>query len=112
MLTFFLFREILFSISFMLSLILLIAYFTLFERKVMSSMQARNGPDKTGIFGLFQPIADALKLVCKEFIFPQISNSFLFIFAPYLTLVLSLAAMVFIPFSSAGAILNSQFSLL
>ena len=105
-------KEFFFSILLMLSLILLVAYFTLLERKVMSAMQARNGPDKVGIFGLLQPISDAVKLLIKKFIFPQNTNAVLFFFAPYLTILLSILSTLFLPFSPNGAVILSQFSLL
>ena len=55
-----------------------IAFFTLMERKFMSSIQRRKGPNTTGMFGLLQPIADALKLLLKESTYP--SNSYILIF--------------------------------
>ena len=78
-------------------LILGIAYLTLAERKVIAAMQLRRGPNRVGIFGLLQPIADGLKLLHKETIIPEASNPFLFILAPVLTFSLSLAAWAVIP---------------
>jgi NADH-quinone oxidoreductase subunit H len=78
-------------------LILGIAYLTLAERKVIAAMQLRRGPNRVGLFGLLQPIADGIKLLHKETIIPQASNPFLFILAPVLTFSLSLAAWAVIP---------------
>ena len=51
-----------------------VAYLTLAERKVIGAMQARIGPNRVGILGLGQPIADGLKLLHKELIVPSASN--------------------------------------
>lgn len=76
------FYNILYMIIFLLCLILLVAYFTLLERKVISGVQLRRGPDFVGFFGILQPIADALKLLFKEFVFVKLSYSILFILSP------------------------------
>ena len=78
-------------------LLLFIAYLTYFERKVIGAMQLRKGPNVVGPFGLLQPIADGIKLITKETIFPDNSNKFLFIFAPVLTFALALMAWAVIP---------------
>ena len=78
-------------------LLISIAYLTFFERKVIGSMQLRKGPNVVGPFGLLQPIADGLKLLSKETIFPDSSNKFLFILSPIITFVLALIAWAVIP---------------
>ncbi len=78
-------------------LLLFIAYLTYFERKVIGAMQLRKGPNVVGPFGLFQPIADGIKLLTKETIFPDKSSKFLFILSPILTFALALIAWAVIP---------------
>jgi NADH-quinone oxidoreductase subunit H len=76
----------------------LVAYLTLWERKLIGWMQIRLGPNRVGPIGLLQPIADAFKLMFKELIVPTGANKFLFIVAPMLTLMPALAAWAVIPF--------------
>jgi NADH:ubiquinone oxidoreductase subunit H len=80
-----LFLCILSTISILIPLLITIAYFTLLERKAMGSIQRRKGPNVVGIWGFLQPLADGLKLICKEILFPRRSNILLFIFAPMFT---------------------------
>jgi len=79
-------------------LLISVAYFTLAERKVIASIQRRRGPNVVGIWGLLQPLADGLKLLVKETIFPSNANVVIFILAPVLTFLLSLMGWAVIPF--------------
>ncbi len=76
-----------------------VAYFTLAERRIIGFIQSRMGPNRVGPIGFGQPIADAIKLMVKEIIFPAGANKVLFIFAPILSLATALAAWAVVPFS-------------
>lgn len=73
-----------------LCIILGVAFYTVLERKVLSYVQTRKGPNKAGILGLAQPLADAIKLFIKEGLLPYGRNVYIFIFAPALSLTLAL----------------------
>ncbi len=85
-------------------LLIAVAYLTLAERRVIGFMQLRKGPNVVGPFGLFQPFADALKLMAKETILPAGADKVVFILAPMLTFILALVAWAVIPFD-AGMVL-------
>ena len=89
-----------------------VAYLTLAERKVIGYIQVRIGPNRVGPRGLLQPIADAVKLLFKETIFPTKANRFLFVLAPILTLAPALAAWSVVPFDDGMVISNIDASLL
>ena len=76
-----------------------VAFLVYAERKVLALIQLRRGPNVVGPFGIFQSFADALKLLTKENIVPANSNKVVFLLAPIITMVLSLAGWAVIPFA-------------
>lgn len=72
-------------------------YETYAERKVAGWIQDRHGPNRAGPFGLFQPLADGLKLFMKEEIIPNTSNKALFILGPCLAMLTALMTSAIIP---------------
>ncbi|MCX7556593.1 NADH-quinone oxidoreductase subunit NuoH [Xanthomonadaceae bacterium JHOS43] len=96
-------------------LILCVAFYTLFERKVIGWMHVRQGPVFIGrIFGigLIQPFADVFKLLFKEVIAPTNANTFLYRLAPILTLAPAFAAWAVVPFEDAVVLSNANAGLL
>ena len=93
-------------IAVVVPLLLAIAYFTYAERKVLAYSQLRKGPNVVGPMGLFQPIADGLKLLMKETVVPSGANRIVFVAAPMLSFTLALAAWAVIPFGAGLVIAN------
>jgi NADH-quinone oxidoreductase subunit H len=92
--------------------ILIVAFSTYFERKVIGRMQARVGPNRVGPLGLLQPFADVFKLLFKEVVIPAQSSRFVFVIAPLLTLIPALAAWAVIPLNDWYVISNINAGLL
>jgi len=78
--------------------ILIVAYATWVERKVIGHMQTRLGPMETWWHGLLQPIADGLKLFFKEDIIPSQASKFTFVLAPMMLLVPAFITFAVVPF--------------
>nr|ACD12974.1 NADH dehydrogenase subunit 1 [Phaethon rubricauda] len=85
------------SLSYIIPILIAVAFLTLLERKVLSYMQARKGPNIVGPFGLLQPVADGVKLFIKEPIRPSTSSPFLFVMTPMLALLLALTIWIPLP---------------
>jgi len=84
-----------------ISVSLLIAmYETYAERKVAAFMQDRRGPSRAGPGGIFQPLADGLKLFMKEEIIPASSNKLLFVLGPGLAMLTAMMTSAVVPWSS------------
>jgi NADH-quinone oxidoreductase subunit H len=88
------------------------AYMTWFERRVISRLQVRVGPNRVGPTGLLQPVADALKLFFKEDVRPAMADRFLYPLAPAISLVAALAAFAVIPIGPPITIAGRQIDLI
>ena len=88
--------------------LVLFAYLTLAERKVMGRMQLRYGPNRAGPFGLLQPIADMVKLVRKESFFPGSAVDVLYILSPFVAAFTALSTFAVIPFGPGWEIFGTQ----
>ncbi len=93
-------------------LLISVAYLTYWERKIISAMQLRRGPNVVGPFGLLQPFADGMKLFFKETVIPSGANRTVFIAAPILTFLLALVAWAVIPFGDGLVLANINVGIL
>ena len=99
-------------IAIIISLSLVVAmYETWAERKVAAVMQDRRGPNRAGIFGILQPLADGLKLFMKEEIIPNFSNKYLFVLGPGLAMLTAMMTSAIIPWSSHFELFGRTISL-
>nr|YP_010985637.1 NADH dehydrogenase subunit 1 [Argyresthia conjugella]WOK81909.1 NADH dehydrogenase subunit 1 [Argyresthia conjugella] len=82
----------------MIGVLIGVAYLTLLERKVLSYIQIRKGPNKLGFMGVLQPFSDAIKLFSKEQTYPLYSNYVSYYFSPVVSFILSLMLWLMIPY--------------
>ncbi|MGQ9684800.1 MAG: NADH-quinone oxidoreductase subunit NuoH [Thiobacillaceae bacterium] len=104
-------------VAILLPLLTAVAYLTYAERKIIGWMQVRMGPNRVGFFGfklwgLGQPIADAVKLMTKEIIIPTGASKGLFLLAPVLAIAPAMAAWAVIPFTDELVLANIDAGLL
>jgi len=95
-----------------LPLVIAVAMFVYWERKIIGWMHVRMGPNKVGPLGLLQAFADVVKLLLKEVILPSKANRALYYLAPLLALIPALAAWAVIPFGTRLVLSNANAGLL
>src|SRR5262245_18072959 len=88
-----------------------VAYVTFLERKVMSWIQLRVGPNRAGPWGLLTPAADGIKMILKEDIIPIEANKWLYIAAPAIAVIPALMTFVVIPYGSSIMLFGRAISL-
>ncbi len=107
---FILYKVILAAVILTVSLVVAM-YSTLLERKIAGFFQDRLGPNRAGIFGIFQPLADGLKLFFKEEFMPQTADKFLYILGPSLTMLVALLTSAVIPWGDTLIFNGTEYSL-
>lgn len=94
--------------------LIIIAFYVVFERKLLAAIQRRRGPNIVGFWGLLQSVADGLKLMLKEVLIPYKANYTIFILAPIFSFVITLLILASLPVSSFSFfnILNTNIDIL
>ena len=100
------------SVLLMVILLVAIAYVLYADRKIWAAVQIRRGPNVVGPYGLLQSFADLLKFVLKEPVIPAGANKGIFLLAPLVTVVLSLAAWAVIPVNAGWVIADINVGIL
>lgn len=81
-----------------LSIMLLVAFTVLAERRVLGFIQGRLGPNRVGYGGILQPFADFIKTMMKEDLVPDESTKFVFLLAPSVAVITAIMAIIVYPF--------------
>src|SRR5579863_2557133 len=89
------------SVITIVALLTVFAYMTLIERRVVARMQSRLGPNRAGPFGVFQPLADAIKMAFKEQIIPTRARLLAYLAAPCISIFVALVAFAVVPLGDA-----------
>jgi len=104
------YKFVLASVILLISLVVAM-YATLLERKIAGFFQDRLGPNRAGIYGIFQPLADGLKLFFKEEFMPGSADKFLYILGPSLTMMIALLTSAVIPWGDSLIFNGVEYSL-
>lgn len=92
-----------------ISILLIIAFFTLLERNLLGQLQSRPGPIKVGPYGLLQPIADAIKLLLKVPFTPFKGTKIVYLISPIIIFVVALICWILLPHIRSFPLLHSGF---
>lgn len=96
----------------LVALLIFTAYVLLADRKIWAAVQIRRGPNVVGAFGLLQSFADLLKFVLKEPVIPAGADKFVYLLAPLVTVLLSLAAFAVVPLDNGWALADINVGIL
>ncbi|MEI6124173.1 MAG: NADH-quinone oxidoreductase subunit NuoH [Bacteroidota bacterium] len=107
---FIIYKLILATVILLVSLVIAM-YSTLIERKIAGFFQDRLGPNRAGIYGIFQPLADGVKLFFKEEFMPNTADKFLYVLGPSLTMLIALLTSAVIPWGDSLIIGGNEYSL-
>src|ERR1700749_281449 len=99
-------------LRFAVSILIMVAFILLYDRKIFAAVQMRRGPNVVGIFGLLQSFADLGKYLIKEVIIPAGANKVIFLLAPLVSAVLAFAAWVVIPMDNHWVFADINFGIL
>jgi NADH-quinone oxidoreductase subunit H len=105
------FYKLILAVIILLISLVVAMYATLIERKVAGFFQDRLGPNRAGIYGIFQPLADGLKLFFKEEFMPNTADKFLYILGPSLTMLIALLTSAVIPWGRSIIIGGTEYIL-
>ncbi|WP_088347637.1 MULTISPECIES: NADH-quinone oxidoreductase subunit NuoH [Rhodomicrobium] len=100
------------SLGLLVSVLLVVAYLLLADRKIWAAVQMRRGPNVVGAYGLLQSFADLLKFVLKEPVIPAGADKTVFLMAPIVTAVLALSAWAVIPLDDGWVVANINVGIL
>lgn len=104
--------KIVFSLLMLIPILLMVAYSTVLEWKVLSSAQRRWGPNKVGIKGSAQPLIDGIKLILKEIIIPVQSENWIFLLSSMWSIFFMFLVWFIVPTSRYGNIIQFNYELL
>jgi NADH-quinone oxidoreductase subunit H len=100
------------SVLLLVVLLVIIAYVLYADRKIWAAVQLRRGPNVVGPWGLFQSFADLLKFMLKEPVIPAGASKGLFLLAPFLAVLLALAAWAVMPMDKGWVIADINVGIL
>jgi NADH-quinone oxidoreductase subunit H len=107
-----LFSQVLCILILMVSLLLMLAYILLADRKIWAAVQIRRGPNVVGAFGLLQSFADFFKFALKEAVIPAGANKGVFLLAPLVTFILAMAAWAVVPLADGWVVADINVGIL